>query len=644
MRQGNSALPGSEKPGLSFASFSLEDDGTLLRGETPVHLPPKELAALRLLLANAGSIVTPARLRQALWGDVHVTADSVPKCVSSLRARLEPEDCIQTVYKRGYRLTATVRTRGSGPGGALPRLAILPFASGYGVPDHLGSFIAEETMARLSSSWPAAVSVLAQDSVFTLARRGLTALETGEALKADVALAGSIRALPTHYRLRAEMIRVGDGTQLWVEDLLVERTRIAGLETELADRLAFRLNSGAPMDSRLPREPITASGVRDRSSSSARQHKGLSIAAVADPEVEKSNQQREAYETFQRAHHEWQTLERHRMQDGLQHLLRVTELDPSLIEARIDLVNLCVAQGIYGYMSPAVAADIVRRTAQSGLQAPGSDRLPGESATDGVTRAESILPALGWVQFHVDRDLPAALSAFSLSSHLPHNQWMTRVRSMFALSRHRFGEAIDLLRAAIELDPFSPWLQARLAWTLHLASGASGNPSASPNASIDQIRRTLEHFPEDEAANLYGATILAFNGEAAQATDLAQKLAERLPYFDLATEVHAYALACAGRGDEARTILERLQWLGRERFLLRAFMPAVYVALGEPDAALAELHTSEQIRCPWFFQMLADPRLKPLHSRTEFVEMQAILTGMEAARDTEDSSEAAGEY
>ena len=126
----------------------------MLRGETPVHLPPKELAALRLLLANAGRIVTPVELRQALWGDVHVTADSVPKCVSSLRARLEPEECIQTVYKRGYRFTAGVRAHGAGPGGALPRLAILPFTGGYGVPDHLGAVIAEETMARLSGASP----------------------------------------------------------------------------------------------------------------------------------------------------------------------------------------------------------------------------------------------------------------------------------------------------------------------------------------------------------------------------------------------------------------------------------------------------------------------------------------------------------
>jgi TolB-like protein len=172
------------------------------------------LAALRLLLAHAGQIVTPLQLRQSLWGDVHVTADSVPKCLSSLRARLEPEECIQTVYKRGYRFSAEVRPLSGKPNGALPRLAILPFVAEYGVPEHLGSAIAEETIARMSGAHHPVASVLAQDSVFTLARRELSAERVGQMLKADLVLTGTVRALSSHYRLRAEMIRVADETQI----------------------------------------------------------------------------------------------------------------------------------------------------------------------------------------------------------------------------------------------------------------------------------------------------------------------------------------------------------------------------------------------------------------------------------------------
>ncbi len=601
----------------------MEADGTLWRGEAVVHLPPKELAALRLLMARAGQVVSPLQLKRELWGDVHVSADSVPKCLSSLRSRLEPDVCIQTVYKRGYRFSAQIRRQISAPAETLLRLAILPFATRFLVPEYLGAAIAEETIARLAGARSPVVAVLARDSVFSLALRGLTAQQIGKELNADLVLTGSLQAFASHYRLRAEMIRVEDGVQIWVEDLLAAQSRIGGLEQELLLRLAHRLSTGVPSDrssslgwsTGVPSDRCSSlgwsTGIPSERPLPAGQHKpGIEISAVAagQPEDDRGGLLREAWETFQRGHYEWQTLHRHRMQDGLQHLLRAIELDPSLIAAKIDLAHLCVTEAFYGFMPPAVAAGHVRRAA--------------ESIPDLPHRAGSLLPALGWIDFHFDRNLPAALRAFSMSAPLPHDPWNTRVRNMFALSRHRFAEAIDQLRAAIQLDPYSPWLHDRLAWALHLDGQAA--------QSVAQIRIALDLYPEHEFAIFYGALILASNGEAARATELAQELALRLPHFDLAAAAHAYALACAGRQEEARTILERLQWLSRERFLLNTFMPAVYVALGDLDAALAELRVSNQARCPWFFQMLADPRLKPLHGNPEFEQMRAILPAMEA--------------
>jgi TolB-like protein len=558
-----------------------------------VHLPPKELAALQLLIASAGQVVSPLQLKHALWGDVHVTADSVPKCLSSLRARLEPDVCIQTVYKRGYRFSAEIRRHDAAPAGMLLRLAILPFATRFEVPEYLGPAIAEETIASLAGARYPAVAVLARDSVFNLALRGLTAQEIGKELNADLVLTGTLQAFPSHYRLRAEMIRVEDGVQIWVEDLLAAQNQTSGLERELMHRLTFRLAFGVP----------------SYRSSLAQSTDGLEISAAAAnrAEGEHISLQREAYETFLRGHHEWQTLHRHRMQDGLQHLKRAIELDPTLISAKVDLAHLCVTQAFYGFMPPAVSAGHVHQIA--------------ESIPDLSEQAKALLPALGWIGFHFDRNLPAALQAFSASAHLPHDPWITRARTMFAISRHRFAEAIALLRAAIQLDPYSPWLLNRLAWALHLDGQAA--------ESAGQIRNTLSRFPEAEFTSFYGALILAFNGESAHAVQLAQNLAQRLPFFDHATAAHAYALACAGRKDEARAILERLEWLSRERFLLNSFTPAVHVALGDLDAAIEELHRANESRCPWFFQTLADPRLKPLHGHPEFEQMRAILTVME---------------
>jgi len=591
-------LPGSEismepagdpgERGFLFAGFRLEPDGTLLRGEVQVHLPPKELAALRLLLVHAGKIVTPLQMREALWGPVHVSADSVTKCVSSLRTRLQLEDCIQTIYKRGYKFTAKVVSRAVSTSVPLARLVVSPFATGQGVPEYLGSILAEETAAGLTQSRHPAVSVLAQDSVFSLAQRGLMAHEIGTALKADFVLTGTLRALPSHFRLGAEMIRVEDGVQVWAEDVLVDRTRIAGLEMELATRLNFRLHTGIAASQPAAEAHIPA------------------IAAAAETE-DQSRKRREAFEIFQSARQEWRSLQRHQMQEGLEHLVRAIELDPSLTGARVDLVNLCIAHAFYGFMAPEEVSRMVRWAVTPIADISG--------------RAAAVLPGMGWISFHFDRDLPAALRAFSLSARLPHDPWITRVRAHFALSRHRFVEAIDLLQGALAADPYSPWLHSRLAWAEHLAGEA--------RLSVESALRALKQFPDETGSAFYGSLILAFNGETKRAAELARQLETRIPYFDLALAAQAYALARGGRPDQARAVLEQLEWRARERFVVTGFNPAIYLELGQPDEALKVLRGSMESRCPWFFEALADPRLEPLRGRPEFQQLCAVLETME---------------
>ena len=567
---------------FTFGNLHLNPDGTLSRGDAIIHLPPKELAALKLLLAHAGQILTHQQLKRALWADVHVTDDSVSKCMSSLRELLTPDDCIQTVYKRGYRLTAEVHKSAATAAEERPRLVIMPFSAEMNVPPYLGSSIAEETIALLTGDPLSPVKVLARDSAFSLAARGMHAHQVGEALRADLVLTGTLRSLPSHFRLRAEMIRVADGTQIWVEDLLVPQARAAGLESELAHRLFVRL------------------GIYD-----SFQSKPASLASGSA----ENRDHREAYELFLRGHHEWQTLQRHRMQDGIQHLSRAIEHDPSLYTAHIDLANASVIQILCGFVAPAQAAEQVRHAAEA---------IPAN-----VEGAEAILPPMGWVRFHVDHDLAGAVRAFSASAHLPHETSVTRLRTFFALSRHRFAEAIALLNDALQSDPYSPWLNARLAWAYHLAGEAA--------KSVAQAEHALDIFPDHESSNIYGAMVFAFNGMTDRAIAISENLTRRSPYFDPAVAAYGYALAQGGRVEEARSILERLQWLSRERFVLSSMTAVLCVALGDTDHALSELQTAAESRCPWFFQALADPRLAPLHGHPEFARMRGILELMEEA-------------
>jgi DNA-binding winged helix-turn-helix (wHTH) protein/tetratricopeptide (TPR) repeat protein len=566
----------STQAAFVFGDFRLDTDGTLWHEDTNVHLPPKELAVLRLLLEHAGQIVSLDRLRTELWGDVHVTPDSVPRCISSLRARLGSEDCIHTLYKHGYRINWPVERACGSPVPALPRLAIVPFACATGVPEHLGHAVAEETTARLTAMHPPVFSVLARDSVFTLAGRGMSALQVGEALKADLVMTGRVQALPVHFRLRAEMVRVADGTQIWVEDVLAAREHVASLEKELLERLLFR------------------------------------TVGRASPRGEENAPDGDAYNVFVRGRFEWQTLEPHRMLDAIRHLRRAAELDPKLVQAGEELARATVAQELFGYITPRIAAEQLRRVA---------DGIP-EASPD---RA-AILPALAWMAFHVDRDLEAALRHFTASAHLPPDTWRWRLRALFAAGRHRFDEAGDLLLEALELDPYSPWVNAALAWVYHLGG--------RPEESLVQVERCLEVCPEHPAARLYGGMILAFNGNPGRALELTSELTRHSPHLDMAMAVHAYALARNGERQKAEEWLERLAWLSRERYVIRSFSAAAYLQLGDRDRAVAELRAADKDRCPWFFQLLADPRLAPLRQHPEFQAMRAQLDAMEAAAAT----------
>jgi DNA-binding winged helix-turn-helix (wHTH) protein/tetratricopeptide (TPR) repeat protein len=562
------------EPEYSFGNFRLWADGTLFREATQIHLPPRELAALRFLLKYAGQVVTPAQLKESLWGDVHVTSDSVPRCLSSLRTLLEPEQCIQTIYKRGYRLSGQVRHHSQEK--PLLRLAIMPFHPGHNVPGHLGSAIADEITSRLTETVPQGVSVLARDSVFTLARQGLTAVQAGETLQADLVLAGTLLAMPTHYRLRVEVIRVKDQTQIWVEDALAAHGQLPELEARIVQRLLVRLG-----------------GESDGASQAAR----------------RESPRPEAYELFLRGHQVWQTHERHRMQEAAQHLLLARELDPSLVSAQIDLADLIVTQEMYGYLAPEEAAKQIRHSA--------------ESSSDIAREAPALLPVVGWVKFHVDRDLAGALDQFSVSAQLPHGSSTTCTRAMFALSRHRFDEALDWLESALLLDPYSPCMHVMRAWALHLAGCRA--------KSVEAIEKALTLFSDHDCTQAFGALILSFNGHTDNASKLARELVRRSPYYDIASAVHAYTLARTGKRDEAQEILERLQWVSRERFVLRTFSAAAFAEMGAVDEAVGELQAANASRCPWFFQALADPRLESLQGHPEFEEMRTSLAKLESS-------------
>ncbi len=95
---------------LTFACWTLHDNGRLTREGSDVQLPPKEWHVLRLLLVSGGVLMTKDRLLELAWPQGEVAEESLTRCIYSLRKHLGADKgLIKTVYGRGYRFTWPVR-------------------------------------------------------------------------------------------------------------------------------------------------------------------------------------------------------------------------------------------------------------------------------------------------------------------------------------------------------------------------------------------------------------------------------------------------------------------------------------------------------------------------------------------------------
>jgi Tol biopolymer transport system component/DNA-binding winged helix-turn-helix (wHTH) protein len=98
---------------LGFGVFVLDTEQLVLRGEKGVvGLPPKALATLLVLLEQRGDVVSKQQLMEAVWPESFVEEGNLTQNIFLLRKELgktqEGEDYIQTLPKRGYRITVPI--------------------------------------------------------------------------------------------------------------------------------------------------------------------------------------------------------------------------------------------------------------------------------------------------------------------------------------------------------------------------------------------------------------------------------------------------------------------------------------------------------------------------------------------------------
>jgi adenylate cyclase len=245
---------------FQFEQYTLDiARGCLRVADREVELRPKSFEVLRLLVENAGRLVTKDELIRTVWANVTVTDESLTRCISEVRQALADKDqkMIRTVPRRGYRFSTPVSQTVSTPQSKTANegsetdnaadasfldkppsdracVAVLPFAnlSGDLQQEYLSDGITEDIITDLSR-FPE-LMVIARNSTFRYKGSATDVRQIGRELGARYVLEGSIRRAGDRIRINAQLIDAITGIHRWAERYDRELSDVFAVQDEVA--------------------------------------------------------------------------------------------------------------------------------------------------------------------------------------------------------------------------------------------------------------------------------------------------------------------------------------------------------------------------------------------------------------------------
>ncbi|AZC44738.1 winged helix-turn-helix domain-containing protein [Pseudomonas chlororaphis] len=247
----------SSNRSYAFGQWVLQSDGLLLHDGNGLHLPPKELHVLRLLLGAAGSLIPKDWLLDQVWPNCDVAEESLTRCIYALRKLLGREnDYIKTVYGKGYRFVGEVVERAalSSAPSSVPSLLVLPVL----VPDDdCGLEMQCEMIRRLAAAFGESLCVM-PSGLTANARASDDCLSIVERMTPDYYLSVRCIASVCCWALSVELVRGRDHALLHSETLVASGGREEVLQ-RLVSLVAQRLPGLRPMISPCRSYPLAQS-------------------------------------------------------------------------------------------------------------------------------------------------------------------------------------------------------------------------------------------------------------------------------------------------------------------------------------------------------------------------------------------------
>lgn len=522
-----------------LGSAKFETDNEMLTDDDGQQIPlrPQSLAVLKALLARQGEIALRDELITEVWGDVHVTDDSLVQCIADIRKAIGPDGhkVVQTVPKKGYRLVAgfaTAEARHSpdtgrltklaalgllvfsvlfglgyvlaptNPGAGSPAIAVLPFSNVGG--DDGQTYFTDGFSRAITTNISkfADLFVVSSFSAFKFRNSAESAEKIARKLGVRYLLTGDVQPGAERLVINAQLIDAANGKSLWAERYAAPRTEILRLQDDLTAKIASTLAEKLETET-------------------TRQARANSQTAL------------NAYELLWRAAHP--KIEKDALLEANGLIEQALKLNPGFASAHAELANNYLLLWRHSLTHD---HDAMLRKA----------RAAAARAIELDTNSYTSHQVLSMIYLYADKDHVQALAAITKALEINPNEADLMVRRATLLGfMDRDDEAIAWMEKAVNQNPLHPvfyhWNAAFVYAVAHKNERAivEGKKALAVYKTSASVRRILiaSHGQRGEwdEARRYAAEILKQFPEFRLSTDMRnspfQHEKERKHYWDL---------------------------------------------------------------------------------------------------------------
>ena len=537
-----------------------------------LHLPPKAIDILHVLIEANGEIVEKNDLMETVWADTIVEESNLTQTIYLLRKALgENADgrlYIQNLPKRGYRFAGDVREIGKNPTQQkqFDKIVVLPFEnlSGEDEIEYLAEGLSENLIDSLSQI--PQIGVISRSSAFKYKTSGDSPGDFANSLGVRFIVEGRIMQRGEKTLIRAELVDLENEIQLWGKTIECRICDLQKIQTEILENVVEKLGFDL---------------------TEAQTNRLVKHATLND----------EAYQMYLSGLFLYRKGSVENAVKALEFYDKATELDPEFA------IAYALKPAIYaflteGYMDKKKAYDKAAEAAAKALKF-GED-LPQSHVAAAIIKK--------W-----ELDFKGAereyLRTFELN---PNNSSAHNNYALILSSLGRDEEALKEIEIAAQLDPLMPYVfEVNKAWIL--------TNDGRFDEALSLLLKVAEQFPDLKMINAFVGAAYEGKGEFKKAIAVNRQVLDEKPLSSYAKADIIYNLFKIGENTKARKMFKSL--LNEEDYISPLKLAAIREIEGSRGEALKTLEDGYKNRDSELHSLKTDVRLKSLHDEPRFQDL-----------------------